>query len=401
MKILLVKLSSLGDVVHAMPAVQDIRQALPQAQIDWVVEAGFAPLVRRCQGVGRVIESDLRRWRKSPLSRSTRAAWHRFKADLQRDAYDAVIDLQGLTKSAVVSRLARLAPQGKRYALANRTDGAGYEAPTRWVADVAVPIAAHTPAVQRSRELCASALGYFLPKKESFGLLALVPGTLVAINNVAYNETHGNDVPAFVNHPATSVATWGSTQSAAPGATPGEPATAPSTALSTAPCVALVHGTSRVDKQWPIDHWQALGARLNVAGYTVALAHGSDAEQRTCEAIASQLKSAVVWPRLGLDALTDALALCAGVIGVDSGLSHIAVALDVPHVQIYNFDTAWRTGPQHRAGQVSVFAHPAPTVDAVWQAWRGVVAVLGVQSAGNLANRNQKLPDLNPSPPLK
>ena len=326
MKILLVKLSSLGDVVHTMPALQDIHHALPDAQIDWVVEAAFAPLVRRCTGVARVIESDLRRWRKSPFSAHTRAAWRAFKLDLQRERYDAVIDLQGLTKSAVVSRLARLAPGGKRYALANRTDGAGYEAPTRWLADVAVPVAAHTSAVQRSRELCAHALGYFLPKRESFGLVALVHSAWIATNNIV------NSSP-------------------------------------TLPCIALIHGTSRADKQWPLAHWQALGARLNAGGYTVALPHGSDAEQRTSEAIASQLGSAVVWPRLGLDALTDALADCAGVIGVDSGLSHIAVALDLPHVQIYNFDTAWRTGPQHSARQVSVFARSAPSVDAVWQAW--------------------------------
>ena len=331
MKILLVKLSSLGDVVHTMPALQDIRHALPDAQIDWVVEAAFAPLVRRCQGVGRVIESDLRRWRKSPFSAHTHAAWRAFTLDLQRERYDAVIDLQGLTKSAVVSRLAHLVPGGKRYALANRTDGAGYEAPTRWLADVAVPIAVHTSAVQRSRELCARALGYFLPKNEYFGLVALVHIAWIATNTI-------------VNSPAAS------------------------------PCVALVHGTSRADKQWPLEHWQALGTRLNAAGYTVALAHGSDAEQRTSQAIASQLTSAVVWPRLSLDAMTDALAQCAGVIGVDSGLSHIAVALDLPHVQIYNFDTAWRTGPQHSARQVSVFAQPAPTVDAVWHAWLGVVA---------------------------
>ncbi len=329
MKILLVKLSSLGDVVHAMPALQDIHQTLPDAQIDWVVEAAFAPLVRRCTGVARVIESDERRWRKSPFSTHTRAAWRAFKLDLRREHYDAVIDLQGLTKSAVVSRLARLAPGSKRYALANRTDGAGYEAPTRWLADVAVPIAPHTSAVQRSRELCARALGYSLPEKESFGLVSLVHSAWIATDTV-------------VNR------------------------------LSKLPCVVLIHGTSRADKQWPVAHWQALGARLNAAGYTVALAHGSDAEQRTSESVASQLTSAVVWPRLGLDALTDALAQSAGVIGVDSGLSHIAVALDLPHVQIYNFDTAWRTGPQHSARQVSVFARPAPSVDAVWQAWLGV-----------------------------
>jgi heptosyltransferase-1 len=84
---------------------------------------------------------------------------------------------------------------------------------------------------------------------------------------------------------------------------------------------------------------------------------------------------ASVWPRLTLDALAEALAGCAGVIGVDSGLSHIAVALDLPHVQIYNFDTAWRTGPQGRARQRSVYAKPTPDVEAVWQAWLAVSSV--------------------------
>ena len=354
MKILLVKLSSLGDVVHAMPALQDIHQALPDAQIDWVVEAAFAPLVRRCTGLARVIESDVRRWRKSPFSLHTRAAWRAFKLDLQRERYDAVIDLQGLTKSAVVSRLARLAPGGKRYALGNRTDGSGYEAPTRWLADVAVPIAARTSAVQRSRALCAQVFGYSPSDRVSFGIFSHGGIELFDINNVA-NDIFGKA---------------------------GFAAAENGLARSSRPAVALVHGTSRADKQWPLEHWRALGMRLNQAGYSVVLPHGSDAEQHHCDAIASQLTSAVVWPRLGLDALTDALAQCAGVIGVDSGLSHIAVALDLPHVQIYNFDTAWRTGPQHSARQVSVFALPAPSVDAVWQAWLGVRQPVRLPLAG-------------------
>jgi len=81
LKILIVKLSSLGDVVHAMPAVQDIRRALPQAQIDWVVERSFAPLALRCAGVRRVIPCELRRWRKAPFSAATRAEWRAFKAE--------------------------------------------------------------------------------------------------------------------------------------------------------------------------------------------------------------------------------------------------------------------------------------------------------------------------------
>jgi heptosyltransferase-1 len=94
---------------------------------------------------------------------------------------------------------------------------------------------------------------------------------------------------------------------------------------------------------------------------------------------------ALVLPMLPLDALVDELAQCAGVIGVDSGVSHIAVALDLPHVQIYNFDTAWRTGPAalgHGGRQVSVFAQPAPTVETVWQAWLACWAVSSPTRAG-------------------
>lgn len=332
LNILIVKLSSLGDVVHAMPAVQDIRRALPQAQIDWVVERAFAPLALRCEGVHRVIPCELRRWRKAPLAASTRAAWKAFKAELQREAYDAVIDLQGLTKSALVAWLARLAPGGQRYALANQTDGSGYEAPTRWVADVAVRLAPHVHAVRRSRQLCAQALGYALPDPEYFGL-----------------QAHGGKAPIAPEKIANK-------------------------ALSQRPCVALVHGTSRADKQWPTAHWLELARRLDAAGCNVALLHGTDAEQQRSEAMAREMAHAVVWPRLALDALTDALAGCAGVIGVDSGLSHIAVALGLPHVQIYNFDTAWRTGPGEgglapQPHQRSVYAAPSPSVDTVWQAW--------------------------------
>jgi heptosyltransferase-1 len=129
-----------------------------------------------------------------------------------------------------------------------------------------------------------------------------------------------------------------------------------------------------------------LGRRLNDAGYGVVVPHGSEAEEATAREIAASVPHATVWPRLGLDALTDALGACAGVIGVDSGLSHIAVALDLPHVQIYNFDTAWRTGPMDATGsssdavtaihprQCSVFAHPSPALDSVWQAWLDVSA---------------------------
>lgn len=337
MKILIVKLSSLGDVVHAMPTVQDIVQAFPDAQIDWVVERGFAPLVRRCKGVRRVIASDLRRWRKAPLLMETRLAWRLFKTELQQEQYDAVIDLQGLSKSALVSWLARLSDNGKRYGLANQTEGSSFEAPARWVAHQAITLPVHSHAVTRSREMCAQVLQYTLPFYMSFGLIAHVDKTHETIKNIAFKRGLRG-------------------------------------------MVALVHGTSRADKQWPFAHWRELAQRLNDAGFGVALPHGNPAEEQTSREIAHELEHAQVWPSLPLDALTDALATCAGVIGVDSGLSHIAVALNLPHVQIYNFDTAWRTGPLGPPNegcephQCSVFAQPAPSVDLVWQAWLGVLA---------------------------
>ena len=322
LKVLIVKLSSLGDVVHTMPAVMDIQAAFPQAQIDWVVERGFAPLAARCAAVHRVIPCELRRWRKAFLKSDTRAQtradWQAFKADLQRDAYDVVIDLQGLTKSALVAWLARTTPRGKRYAMANRTDGSGYERPTRWVADVAIRITPHIHAVDRGRALCAQALGYAVPAPLHYGLDQAV-----------------------------------------------ERADAPRQ-----PIVVLVHGTSRADKEWPLSHWYALGQRLKESGLDVALPHGNEEERLRSEALAEMLPGALVWPRMTLDQLTTEMAPCTGVIGVDSGLSHIAVALDLPHVQIYNFDTAWRTGPTVSRKQTSVTDAPTPTVDAVWHAWQ-------------------------------
>jgi heptosyltransferase-1 len=219
-------------------------------------------------------------------------------------------------------------------ALGNRSDGSSYEAPTRWVADQVMQLPPHIGAVARSRALCAQALGYALPEILSFGLASRVPLESGAMENEA--------------------------------------------GLRLGPkVVVLAHGSSRADKLWPVAAWQALGQRLLAQGYTLALPHGSEAELQQAQAIAQPLAGAQIWPRLGLDALTDALAACAGVIGVDSGLSHIAVALDLPHVQLYNFDTAWRTGPAPGPRQCSVLGTPTPTLDQVWQAWETVRPVVG------------------------
>ncbi|GAB4400062.1 MAG: lipopolysaccharide heptosyltransferase I [Rhodoferax sp.] len=340
LRVLIVKLSSLGDVVHAMPAVQDLWRAHPGALIDWAVESAFVPLVRRCAGVNRVIPMQWRRWRRTLTQRQTWQEMAHFKAELQAQAYDAVIDLQGLTKSAVVSRLARLSPQGVRYAMGNRTEGSSYEAPTCWLAHRALPLPWHCHAVQRARLMCAQALGYTLPHETAYGLV-----------------THPSAVPPALQNRAMKDGLRG--------------------------VVVLVHGSSRADKQWPVAHWRALVGLLQAQGWGVALPQGSAAERDTAHRIAHGFEHAQVWPTLDLDVLLDAMAQCQGVIGVDSGLSHIAVGLNLPHVQIYNFDTAWRTGPATWVGhgqapssqrQCSVFDAPCPTVATVFEAWQQVCA---------------------------
>jgi heptosyltransferase-1 len=320
-RVLIVKLSSLGDVVHAMPVVHDIRAVYPGAQVDWVVEPGFAPLVRRVQGVAEVIECAQRRWRKAWWTSAVRAEWRAFRARLSAQRYDAVLDLQGLTKSAVVARLAN----GPSFGLANRTEGSSFEAPARWLVDQPITITPRIHALDRSRELAAKALNYTVQGSPRFGL-----------------QSH---VMARAERSAV-----------------------------------FVHGSSRDDKLWPETDWIELGQRMVASGLQVGLPHAGAQELARAERIAAGIgPNAHVWPSMSLDALVDCMAATQGVIGVDSGLSHIAVALNLPHVQLYNFPTAWRTGPQQAHGhrhQVSLERDPTPEVDLVWAAWQVVRKVM-------------------------
>jgi len=319
LRVLIVKLSSLGDVVHAMPVVHDIRSVYRQAQIDWVVEPGFAPLVRRVNGVADVIECAQRRWRRAWWTKAVRGEWRAFRERLVRHRYDAVLDLQGLTKSALVARLA----DGPSFGLGNRTDGSGWEWPARWLVDQPIRMAPHVHALDRSRLLAGLALNYTVQGSPQFGLRA--------------------DVQPLPRR-----------------------------------TLVFVHGTSRDDKLWPEGHWIDFGRRCIASGWRIALPHAGPVElaraQRLQQAFGDE---AEVWPAMSLDALVDRMAAAQGVIGVDSGLSHIAVALGLPHVQLYNFPTAWRTGPQVAHGhrhQVSVERSPTPEVDLVWATWQVVRA---------------------------
>ena len=320
-RVLIIKLSSLGDVVHAMPVVHDIRTALPGVQIDWVVEPGFAPLVRRVEGIGEVVECALRRWRKGWWTAAVRSEWRAFRVRLNRERYDAVIDLQGLTKSALIARMAN----GPTHGIANRTEGSGFEWPAALLVQHAVRVPLRTHALDRARFVAGRALGYTPSGSPHFGLRAAA---------------------------------------AAP---------------QSMPTLVLVHGTSRADKLWPETHWIEFGRRAIAQGWAIALPQAGAEELARAQRLADALGEAcTVWPAMKLDAMVDRLGATQGVIGVDSGLSHIAVALDLPHVQIYNFATAWRTGPLAAHGhlhQEAVVDTAVPGIEAVWAAWRRVCAV--------------------------
>ena len=318
MRVLIVKLSSLGDLVHTMPVVHDILAAHPDALIDWVADPAFAPLLRRVEGIHEVIECALRRWRGSWWTSAVRAEWQAFRTHLRRERYDAVIDLQGLVKSAVIARMAR----GVSFGLANKTEGSSFEWPAAWLVQHSVRIERQTHALDRGRQLAARALGYVVQGAPQFGLRAQV------------------------------------------------------SSVAAQPTLVFVHGSSRDDKLWPELQWIELGRRAIAEGWRIALPHAGAAEFARAQRLMLALGSACeVWPAMALDALVDRLGATQGVVGVDSGLSHIAVALNLPHVQLYNFPTAWRTGPQAAHGhlhQVSISGGPVPTTDAVWAAWVGV-----------------------------
>ncbi|WJF89573.1 lipopolysaccharide heptosyltransferase I [Paraburkholderia bonniea] len=297
-KILLVRVSSLGDVVHNMPVIADIRRWYPEAQIDWLVEESFVGLVQLVDGVHRVLPVALRRWRKRFASRASWREVRAFRRALAAENYDLVIDCQGLVKTAWMARMAR----GQLVGLANRTEGAGFEWPVRFFYDRRVPIAPHTHVVERTRQLVAAALNQPPPQPTDpidFGLNRQRAAQALA--------AEGLNLPV--------------------------------------PYVVFVHATSRADKQWPEAAWLELGSILIRRGMSIVLPWGSAAERLTSERLANAFGAAgIVPPQLPLAAVVGLIDGAAVTVGVDTGLVHIAAALKRPTVELYNFETAWRTG---------------------------------------------------------
>lgn len=278
MHVLVIKTSSLGDVIHTLPALTDAARAIPGIRFDWVVEEAFAEIPSWHPAVETVIPVAIRRWRKSLFSLSADPTYRDFRERLATRHYDAVIDAQGLLKSAWICRLA----QGPSFGLDKHSAREGLAS---WFYRNRLSVARGQHAVERVRQLFAAALEYPLP------------GTL---------------------------ADYGIARARLVGRAP-EPKR-----------LMFLHGTTWASKHWPENYWCEL-ARLAIAeGFSVQLPWGNANERERAERIAVTAPDQMtVLPKLTLRGIAEALAACRGAVAVDTGLGHLAAALAIPTVSLY------------------------------------------------------------------
>ncbi|MEZ5730033.1 MAG: lipopolysaccharide heptosyltransferase I [Burkholderiaceae bacterium] len=294
MRIALIKTSSMGDVVHALPVVTDLRCALPNARIDWVVEEAFADLPALHPGVEQVLPIALRRWRRAWWSLPVRRERREARRRLSQYRYDCVLDLQGLYKSVMVAGWMRGPRVGFSFSSA-REPLAALAYSRRYRVDM------QSHAIERLRSLAGQAFGYPVEGLPRFEL-------------------------------------------AAP---PIDPALAAALAIGAGSggYFVLLHATSRAEKEWPIERWQALIARLGEMGLRSILPWGSNAEHERARMLADASPNATVAPRMRLRDCASLIAGADGVVGVDTGLTHLAAAFDVPTAALFASTPAWRFGP--------------------------------------------------------
>jgi heptosyltransferase-1 len=304
-KILLVKLSSLGDVLHNLPIVWDLRARLPDARIDWVVEEGYVHLLEpllskgEFKGIDRIIPFGLRRWKKNLLKLDTWKQFFSFKAQLQAMQYDHVIETQGLLKSALVCALADKSQGAVVAGLANATQYSGYEPIARWFYNRSVEVPTDCHAVDRSRWVMCSALDWPLISRT----------TTLAFYTESFSQELSEKNIAGLRKPY----------------------------------VLFFHSTAREAKRWSNHNWIMLGQALASRGYQVVLPWGSPAERLVSARLAKEIPGALVPPAFSIEDTFSVIAHAVLTIGVDTGLTHLAAVLGKPTVEIYCDSPRWKT----------------------------------------------------------
>lgn len=316
MKICLVKTSSMGDILHSLPALTDAQQHIPNLQVDWVVEENFAEIPRWHSAVKQIIPIALRRWRKSPFASQTRQQWQQYRQQLQQTQYDAVIDAQGLFKSAFfATRLAK----GKKYGYDRHSIR---EPIASFFYDQKAHISYQQHAVERIRHLFAQSLAYPQP-------------TSVADYGIAQH---------FLNTQTEK------------------------------PYVIFLHGTTREDKCWPREYWRQLAEKLAERNIEVRLLWSNAQEQARVEWIAQGLANVVILPKSNLTQIAQQLANAKLVVSVDTGLAHLTAALDKPNLTLYGATDPKLIGTY---GKNQVHIAKATMVDiAIADIWQQTLALI-------------------------
>lgn len=285
MKILVVKLTSMGDAIHLLPALSDLQTRYPDAKVDWMIEGGFAEIPTWHSSVDRVIPAHTRRWRK--LNWESAKQFCRFIKNLRGESYDIVIDAQGLIKSALFARFAKTNNGSQRIGFSGASIK---ESPAAWFYTKKIDVERGQHAILRLRQLFAG----------------------------------GFDYPFDSGHLDYQV-------------TPHQP-------QQCNPQIALLHGTTWASKHLPESHWHELAQLITNDGYQVILPWGNDAEKARAERIASPHKQASVLKKCSLTELQDILRQAKGAIAVDTGLGHLAAAVGLPTISVYGSTNAQLTG---------------------------------------------------------
>jgi heptosyltransferase-1 len=299
--------------LHNLPIVWDLRKRLPDSQIDWIVEEAYVHLLEPLKstesfrGIDRIIPLALRRWRKNLFSIRTWQEFFAMRRALQSITYDIVIETQGLIKSALVCALAKKSDQAIVSGLGNASEYSGYEPIARLFYTQSVRVPFHCHAIDRSRRVMCSALNWPLIDRRTEPPL-FYPSIFV-------EQLEPLPIECLRKQPN------------------GE----------TIPYIVCIHSTARAAKRWPSENWIELGKVLSRHGYQVLFPWGSPEERKISTILASQVPSSIVPGAFTIKEAYRLVKYSVLIIGVDTGLTHLAAVLGKPTIEIYCDSPKWKT----------------------------------------------------------